>query len=325
MLSCSRSSAPPQVDAVLTLSGGIVGEDLNFKRVLVGRISVQELHRIFEEHGDRLLERNIRRYLGHANRVNADIRATLLDAAASADFYFYNNGVHRRLRPAGLQRAAEVRLSRPTQEPAGDQRWPDVPGHPHQTLSEDVSCAPDAHLLIRIYQLPEGSAEVVQAITKATNSQSPVDMRDLRSNDEWQRTLGLGIEELGYAYRRHREEGGTGAREVTSAAVAEAVLAVWRQRPHQAKFRRPEHFGRLYDLIFRELNAAQALTATLIYRAVRAQAQGKRGRAAGPCAVRVASPCHDDRTRDAARSELDRGGRLASELRNASGYVDRGR
>ena len=276
----------PQVDAVLTLSGGIVGEDLNFKRVLVGRISVQELHRIFEEHGDRLLERNIRRYLGHANRVNADIRATLLDPNASADFYFYNNGITvvcDRLEYNALQKSDYRVQLKSLQVINGGQTCRVI----HQTLSEDASCAPDAHLLIRIYQLPEGSAEVVQAITKATNSQSPVDLRDLRSNDEWQQTLGLGIEELGYAYRRHRAEGGTGAREVTSAAVAEAALAVWRQRPHQAKFRRPEHFGRLYDLIFRDLNAAQALTATLIYRAV--ERRRKAGAGAPPDYVAYAS------------------------------------
>ena len=119
----------PRVDAVLTLSGGIVAEDLNFKRVLVGRISVHELHRIFEEHGDRLLERNIRRYLGHANRVNADIRATLLDANASADFYFYNNGITvvcDRLDYNALQKS-DYRVQ--LKKPAGDQRRPDLPCH----------------------------------------------------------------------------------------------------------------------------------------------------------------------------------------------------
>ena len=68
----------PHIDTVLTLSGGIVAEDLNFKRVLVGRISVRELHRIFEEHGDRLLERNVRRFLGHANRINPSVAENFL-------------------------------------------------------------------------------------------------------------------------------------------------------------------------------------------------------------------------------------------------------
>ena len=77
--------------------------------------------------------------------------------------------------------------------------------------------------------------------------------------------------ELGYTYERQREEspnGRTGPHVVTSAAVAAAVLAVWRERPHQAKFRRRELFGKLYNLVFEGLNAAQALLAALICRMV---------------------------------------------------------
>ena len=55
-----------------------------------------------------------------------------------------------------------------------------------------------------------------------------------------------------------REEGGRGSSVVTSSIVAESVLAIWRKKPQQAKFRRKEHFGKLYDAIFKELNAAQA-------------------------------------------------------------------
>ena len=55
---------------------------------------------------------------------------------------------------------------------------------------------------------------------------------------------------------------------MTGATVAEAVLAIWRERPHQAKFRRREYFGKLYEMIFKDLNAAQALLATLIFRMV---------------------------------------------------------
>ena len=63
--------------------------------------------------------------------------------------------------------------------------------------------------------------------------------------------------------------------EFTSATVAEAVLAVWRQRPHQARFRTREHFGILYDTIFtRDLNGAQAVIAALALR----QAENRRKR-----------------------------------------------
>ena len=46
------------------------------------------------------------------------------------------------------------------------------------------------------------------------------------------------------------------------------MLAIWKERPHQAKFRRKEHFGKLYEDIFTDLNAAQALLAVLIFREV---------------------------------------------------------
>ena len=83
-----------KVDASLTLNGQAIVEDMNYMRVLVGRVSVQEIHRIFNDHGDKLLERNIRRYLGlHTNRVNTAIHETLCDPQKSDKFYFYNNGI----------------------------------------------------------------------------------------------------------------------------------------------------------------------------------------------------------------------------------------
>jgi hypothetical protein len=108
----------------------------------------------------------------------------------------------------------------------------------------------------------------VQDITYATNSQNPVDLRDLRSNDEIQRQLEIGMADLKYTYKRQREEGGISSSTITSATTAEAVLAIWKERPHQAKFRRNEHFGKLYDDIFKNLNAAQAIVAVTIFRAV---------------------------------------------------------
>ena len=257
----------PHVDTDLTLTGGIVTEDLNFSRVLIGRLSVHEVHRLFEEHGDQLLERNVRRFLGQANRINTEIRATLLDADRSPNFYFYNNGITvicNRFAFNALQRSAyRVRLQN-LQVVNGGQTCKTI----HQTLRDNPACAEESSVLIRIYQLPDESSEVVGDITRATNSQSPVDLRDLRSNDEPQRALALGMEQLGYTYKRHRDDAGVAADTVTSGMVAEAVLAVWRERPHQAKFRRREHFGKLYDTIFKDLNAAQALLATLIFRMV---------------------------------------------------------
>lgn len=77
------------VDATLQLSGQLIVEDMNYMRVLLGRVAVQHIADLFEQHGDRLLQRNIRRYLGlHSNRVNAAIHETLCSDKADK-FYLY--------------------------------------------------------------------------------------------------------------------------------------------------------------------------------------------------------------------------------------------
>jgi AIPR protein len=81
------------VKDTLQLSGKAIVEDMEFSRVLVGRVSVSEIAALIERHGERLLERNIRRYLGlQRNRVNEGIRHTLTSDEKN-NFYFYNNGV----------------------------------------------------------------------------------------------------------------------------------------------------------------------------------------------------------------------------------------
>ena len=259
-----------QVDTTLTLSGQAIVEDMNYMRVLVGRVSVQEIQRLFNEHGDSLLERNIRRYLGlHTNRVNTAIHETLRAPDKSDKFYFYNNGItavcDRFDYNAFQQSDYQVQLKN-MQVINGGQTCKTI----QETLNGSLPnlFGKSAYLLIRVYQLADTHKEFVQDITYATNSQNPVDLRDLRSNDEMQKQLELGMSGLGYTYKRQREEGGGESAVITSSTVAEAVLAIWRERPHQAKFRRKEHFGKLYEDIFKPLNAAQALLAVLIFRAV---------------------------------------------------------
>lgn len=259
-----------KVDAAVVLTGQAIVEDMNYMRVLVGRVSVHEIQRLFNEHGDRLLERNIRRYLGlHTNRVNSAIHATLIDPGKSENFYFYNNGITvvcDKFDYNAFQKSDYKVQLKNMQVINGGQTC--------KTIQEALSAALDgrvgesAYVMIRIYQLAEGHKDFVNDITYATNSQNPVDLRDLHSNDALQRALELGIQALGYSYKRQREEGGSGPAVITSSIVAEAVLAVWRQRPHQAKFLRREHFGKLYGDIFGGLNAAQAVLAVLIFRDV---------------------------------------------------------
>jgi len=261
------------VNDSIHLEGKAAIEDFNFRRVLVGKVAVTEIANLFNRHNDLLLERNIRRYLGlHSNRVNSAIHETLVNEKKRDNFYFFNNGItmicrkfsHNALQGANYQLKLEG-----MQIINGGQTCKTIqqtlnPSQP-QIFEESFE---NVYVLIRIYELSEDDQDFVRDITYATNSQNPVDLRDLRSNDEIQKQLEIGIKDLGYTYKRKREEGGKGSSVVTSSIVAESVLAIWLKKPQQAKFRRKEHFGKLYNDIFNKLNAAQALLATLIFRHV---------------------------------------------------------
>lgn len=260
--------AAKPVHDTLQFTGKAIVEDFNFSRVLVGRMAVYEIYSLIERHGERLLEQNIRRYLGlQGNRVNEAIRDTLLHEDRG-NFYFYNNGItltcDKFLYNAFQSGDFPVKVEN-LQIINGGQTCMTIYKTIMQMFSE--SYPQDAYVLVRLYQLPSENEDLVRQITYATNSQNPVDLRDLKANDVIQRQLEMDIEQLGYSYRRKRSDISSKPTDITSGAAAEAILAVWRKKPHQAKFLAREHFGKLYDLIFKDdINGAQTIIASLLYR-----------------------------------------------------------
>jgi AIPR protein len=257
------------VDDTLQLTGEAIVEDLNFSRVMVARIAATEIAALIDRHGERLLERNIRRYLGlKGNRVNESIRDTLQGDQAS-NFYFYNNGII-----LTCQKFSYNALQNNNYQVKVENLQIINGGQTCLTIAKTLNQrqlfgnnAQDAYVLIRIYELPSDNDDFVQQITYATNSQNPVDLKDLRSNDDLQRRLEIDIAQLGFNYRRKKTDATLRSTDISSGIAAESVLAIWRQRPHQARFMRNQHFGKLYDAIFTsDLSGAQAVIATLLYR-----------------------------------------------------------
>ena len=249
---------------------------IEFRRVLTGRMSVAELAGLTDRYDNQLFERNIRRYLGLAgNRVNEAVAATLRSPDQRSNFYFYNNGITitcSQFRHNALQRENWSVQVNDLQIVNGGQTARTV----QQIARELGPEIAQAEVLVRIYELRQDDTDLVEAITFATNSQNPVDLRDLRANDPRQEGLSTSITGVGYTYRTKREDRPVSAQEFTSAVIAEAVLAVWRQRPHQARFNSREHFGALYNTIFTEdLNGTQAIIAALLLR----HAENRRKRA----------------------------------------------
>lgn len=273
----SMLQARKPIDADLQLVGEAVVDSFDFRRVLIGRMSVSQLADLAEQHDNRLFERNIRRHLGLAgNRVNEAVAHILRDCEQRPNFYFYNNGVTitcSKFRHNALQQGDWRVQVNDLQIVNGGQTARTIQ-HLARELGPDIDTA---EVLVRLYEIAENDNDLIKAITFATNSQNPVDLRDLKANDQKQKNLADLIAALGYKYRAKREDRAVSSEEFTSAVVAEAVLAVWRNRPHQARFRNRDHFGALYDHIFSGLNGAQAVIAALLHR----HAENRRKRPTG--------------------------------------------
>jgi hypothetical protein len=120
--------------------------------------------------------------------------------------------------------------------------------------------------MVRLYQLDDGDGLVVPAITYATNHQTPIELQDLRSNDEIQQRLVLDLGQLGYTYKTKRDNQPGTESTITSKQAAIAVLTVLRRQPHVARFAESRLFDTYYRRIFtKDLNGAQVVLATRIF------------------------------------------------------------
>ena len=250
----------------LNLHGESFIEQFNFKRVLVSKINVVELANLFETFGDRLLEQNIRKYLGlNKNRVNQDISKTLLSSQRD-NFYFYNNGItmvcskflHNGFTSSDLNVKVED-----LQIINGGQSCKTIQHTVTQNPTIDYS---KSYVLVRLYELDKDDEQLITDITIATNSQNPVDLRDLRANDSIQKKMEIAISDLGYIYKRKKEISSQTGDTIASSVAAEAIFTIWREAPHVAKYKKDELFGKFYDKVFNDLNASQLILAVLIFR-----------------------------------------------------------
>lgn len=256
------------VDDRIQFHGSALVDDMDYSRVLVGKVPVGEIKRLLDTHGDTILEKNIRSYLGLKNNVNASIRETLLDEKDKANFFFYNNGVTMTCKDftfSGLNpKDLNVRIH-DLQIINGGQTCKTI----QATLPySDSAGFEGVFVLARLYKLSRDQFDdLIINITRATNSQTPVDLRDLRANDLIQKQLEQQLKQLGYIYKRKRDNLTNSYRDtIPSSVAAEAVLATWRCKPSEARFQSKKHFSQFYDEIFQGLNASQLVIAVKVFR-----------------------------------------------------------
>ena len=256
------------INETLQLIGKSVQENFNFKRILVGKMNVVDLANLFDKHGDNLLNRNIRNYLGtSANIVNTAIKDTLM-SEKKENFYFYNNGITMicsNFTYNGLQSENWMVKVNDLQIINGGQTCKTI----QRTIKDNsITDYINTYVLIRLYELSGDDMDsLITDITIATNSQNPVDLRDLRANDDLQKRLETAVADLGYTYKR-KKNNTIPPRDtiILSSVAAESIYSVWKKKPYQAKFKKNELFGTFYHQIFDNVNGAQLVMAALIHR-----------------------------------------------------------
>lgn len=257
-------------EVYLHLIGTGIHEDFNYKSLIIGKVSVDEIGNLMSTYGDQLLQRNIRYYLG-SSKVNNQIRDTLLDKEDRGNFFFYNNGITitcDQFSANYLQKENWIVKLKNMQIINGGQTCKIIDMVLNEHLQTNVD---NAYVLVRIYQLDSSDVEMIRRITLATNSQNAVDLRDLRANDDSQQLLVKGTNELGYTYKPKRDGSlKNDPKVIPSSVCAEAVFTVWRKRPFLAKYHKSELFDKYYEEIFGKengvLNAAQMILAVRIFR-----------------------------------------------------------
>jgi hypothetical protein len=259
--------AQKSIDTMLDFDGAAHHEDVSFRRVFVGKVPVATIAELMNLHGDGLLDRNIRRFLGMSNRVNSRIAQTLLSPEGRSNFYFYNNGltmICRKLSFGSLRQAHFQVKVEGLQIINGGQTCKTI----QQVLGEsfDREAYANTFVMVRLYQLDESDEQFGHAITYATNDQTPIELQDLRSNDEIQQRLALDLEQLGYTYKTKRDNQPGNETTVTSKQAAIAVLTVLRRQPHLARFAESRLFDTYYRQIFtKDLDGAQVVVATRVF------------------------------------------------------------
>jgi len=203
---------------------------------------------------------NVRVYLTKKNRVNRKIHATAL-SDKNVEFWYLNNGITMTCDSFSYQpgvRAPVVSLQN-VQIVNGGQTSNAL----FEAYAEQPERVKDVLILARIYETR--ARDITGDIAEATNSQTPINTRDLHSNDDVQQKLEESFLDLGMFYERKakQHQGQQRTKRIDAMSAGQTFLAYFLSYPEVAKKDRARVFGDLYDSIFNEEITCQKLLVPL--------------------------------------------------------------
>lgn len=147
------------------------------------------LSKVYDRYGVRLLELNVRAFLGVAGRksVNAQLRKTLIEQPAM--FLAFNNGLVATADDIVLEKqagSARITSIRGLQIVNGGQTTASL----HRARRKESASLADVEVPIKIIRVTDGDLEaMVTSISKAANHQNPVQQADFSANDPFHQEI----------------------------------------------------------------------------------------------------------------------------------------
>jgi hypothetical protein len=259
-----RATRPKFRKKILPIKGDAFSVADDSRKGIVTRVALRELFDfVCDGEGsfdERLIEHNVRYFLGNDNDVNREIKTTLIGGNAK-DFWFLNNGltivcdqviaIENGCHPLTLVNPQIVN---------GGQTAHVI----HHVGAETLIALNEGTISVKIIQTSD--AELIERIALASNTQSRIFGRDLRANDHIQTRLASSINDNGYFYRRKRgEKAPPGLKVIDAARAGQLILAFVCAEPTKSKTNSNDVFGDLYNLAF----DPNVITAELIISAFR--------------------------------------------------------
>ena len=251
-------------------------EEQNFERTdgamrgLIGTVKAQELITFLTDEScpgkidESLFEENIRLYLGEKNEINYKIYRSAL-SSSSAEFWYLNNGITivcDSYRYVTAQANAPVSIKNPQIVNGGQTSF-----SLFDAYTRDFKKLEKVKVLVKIIETDD--VEFRARIAEATNSQTMIRSRDLRSNDNVQLQLESALLDHGYFYERksNQHQNRPYSQRIDARKAGQILFSYYHKEPEKAKSASEKIFGEYYDFIFdpHSITAQKLLTCYKLY------------------------------------------------------------
>ncbi|MEI6348883.1 MAG: AIPR family protein [Bacteroidota bacterium] len=211
--------------------------------------TIDDLMKFYKETGERLLLNSNVRYLIKNSTINKEIRSSFINDPSR--FCYLNNGItiissNFEILPTGHP-SSKVLITKPSVVNGG-QTIATLYNIYTTKYSEYETQFKTAKILLRIYKTP---SEYSIKIAQATNSQNPINIVDLKSNDTTQDVAKKYLAKYGVGLLTKLGEDITYYNDtITNENILQIYASLYKEEPSKAKTSKASTFKLFYDEVF---------------------------------------------------------------------------